>query len=141
MRQQKSFFTRVLVGALILSWIIGISTVIKNNTKKAQNTHQVERVELSENIYENVEIPNDSSIIYILRDTVSKHGSLMRDLRIDYATALQIAKREKIPLVRDRNGKLQPIVHEGDVFVYYRLCSGESGYFKDCPEYLCMSFD
>ena len=144
---QQKFFTRALVIALFFLWIIGIITVLTNNTKKSKlnsinrtdNTKFLD--ETLDDSYENIETPNDSSIIYISRDTISKYGSLCQDLQINYVTAMQIAKQEHLPLIKDRNGDLQPIVYEGDVFVYYQMHSGKSGYFKDYLEYLCLSFD
>lgn len=136
MNTEKSdkFFKQISI--LIVLFFIGFCTYTIISSKK----------DLTANTEENgsnliVEEPNDSSTIFTLRDTISKNGSLVKDLKITYQTAMQIAKRENLPIRKDRHGRFQPIVQEGDIFMYYRLHSGDEGYFKYKPEHICLTFE
>lgn len=84
----------------------------------------------------------NDKIVSLKKFKISKNGSLMKDLKISRDEAFQIAKTDSLLIGIDSATYEQyPIVHEKDVFVHYVLQSGETGWYKDKPEYSCLMFE
>ncbi len=131
------FFAQVIIPKITyLSPNRGISPE-KVSTEDTSSTREWK---LIENYL--MEQSQNDTIVSLKKFNISKNGSLMKDLPITRDEAFQIAKSESLEIGIDSPKHEQyPIVYPGDVFVRYELSSGAIGWYKDRPEYICLTFE
>lgn len=145
--EKVTFYSIILILGLFLAQVIIPKIVHRfsgNTTSQEQvsveDTTAIPEWKLIEDHFRE-ERENDT-IISLKKFSISKNGSLMRDLKVSRDEAFQIAKAESLEIGIDSCTHEQyPIVYEKDVFVRYELSSGTIGWYKDRPEYVCLMFE
>lgn len=143
--ERMAFFSFGFIGAIFLAQII-----IPRITQHFSNSGDQEQVSVEDTaaiperkLIENylMEQSQNDTIVSLKKFKISKSGALMKDLPITRDEAFLLAKKEGLEIGIDSCTHEYPIVYPGDVFVRYELSSGAIGWYKDRPEYICLTFE